>query len=101
MEALYTGQHPNVTGFLGATFYPPRSSILIACEFMDLRSFKDVMAVMQASTKGVSCLPPPSPIAESPFPSRVCLFYIGCVCMWVCACVSMCVWSCVLLLVYV
>ena len=55
MEALYTGQHPNVTGFLGATFYPPRSSILIACEFMDLRSFKDVMVVMQASTKGVSC----------------------------------------------
>jgi len=50
LEQLYTGQHPNVTGFLGATFYPPRSSILIACEFMDLKSFKDVMAVCQAGT---------------------------------------------------
>ena len=79
-----------MTGFLGATFYPPRSSILIACEFMDLRSFKDVMAVMQASTKGVSCLPPPSPTQSTPSPV-VCLFYMGCVCMWVCACVPMCV----------
>lgn len=100
MEALYTGQHPNVTGFLGATFYPPRSSILIACEFMDLRSFKDVMAVMQASTKGVSCLPSLSESQNTPSPV-VCLFYSSCVCMWVCACVSMFVWSCVLLLVYV
>jgi len=48
---LYAGQHPNVTHFLGATFYPPRSSILIACEFMDLRSFKDIMKVCGASQK--------------------------------------------------
>ena len=61
-------KNPNVTGFLGATFYPPRSSILIACEFMDLRSFKDVMAVMQASTKGVSCLPSLSESQNTPSP---------------------------------
>eukprot|EP00277_Geminigera_cryophila_P011975 CAMPEP_0179452182 /NCGR_PEP_ID=MMETSP0799-20121207/36091_1 /TAXON_ID=46947 /ORGANISM="Geminigera cryophila, Strain CCMP2564" /LENGTH=308 /DNA_ID=CAMNT_0021247895 /DNA_START=126 /DNA_END=1052 /DNA_ORIENTATION=- len=57
LEALYTGQHPNVTGFLGATFYPPRSSILIACEFMDLRSFKDVMSVCKAQDKGAGWIP--------------------------------------------
>ena len=57
-----------MTGFLGATFYPPRSSILIACEFMDLRSFKDVMVVMQASTKGVSCLTPPYPNSSTVYP---------------------------------
>ena len=39
---------------VGATFYPPRSSILIACEFMDLRSFKDVMSVCKAQDKVLS-----------------------------------------------
>ena len=38
LETLYAGQHVNITHFLGATFYSPRSSILIACEYMDLRS---------------------------------------------------------------
>mmetsp|Transcript_11006 Transcript_11006/g.24975 ORF Transcript_11006/g.24975 Transcript_11006/m.24975 type:complete len:303 (-) Transcript_11006:83-991(-) len=45
LQNLYSCQHPCVTEFLGCAFYPARSSILIACEYMDLKSFKDLMTI--------------------------------------------------------
>ena len=52
----YSCQHPCVTEFLGCAFYPARSSILIACEYMDLKSFKDMMTLGGAFPEEVNAL---------------------------------------------
>jgi hypothetical protein len=40
----YSSSHPAVVTFFGADFFPDRSSIIIATEFMDFYSVKDVLA---------------------------------------------------------
>jgi len=41
---LYSSAHPSVVAFFGADYFPDRSSIIIATEFMDLYSLKDIVS---------------------------------------------------------
>mmetsp|Transcript_53512 Transcript_53512/g.130761 ORF Transcript_53512/g.130761 Transcript_53512/m.130761 type:complete len:314 (+) Transcript_53512:167-1108(+) len=43
LNTLHSSSHPCVVDFYGADYFQPGSCILIASEFMDLASFKDVM----------------------------------------------------------
>mmetsp|Transcript_35376 Transcript_35376/g.83256 ORF Transcript_35376/g.83256 Transcript_35376/m.83256 type:complete len:300 (-) Transcript_35376:64-963(-) len=44
LQELYSSTHPGVVDFMGADYFPQKGCILIANEYMDLASLKDVMA---------------------------------------------------------
>ena len=43
LSDLYSSHHPNVTAFHGAAYDAQRSECLIAFEYMDQRSLKDIV----------------------------------------------------------
>ena len=55
LPCRYNSIHPGVTTFYGADFFPDRSSIIIATEFMELYSLKDIVA---------QCGAPPFPLSS-------------------------------------
>lgn len=44
LQELYASRHPTVADYYGADYFAEKSCIMIALEFMDMASFKDVRA---------------------------------------------------------
>eukprot|EP00283_Hemiselmis_rufescens_P016124 CAMPEP_0173440474 /NCGR_PEP_ID=MMETSP1357-20121228/22951_1 /TAXON_ID=77926 /ORGANISM="Hemiselmis rufescens, Strain PCC563" /LENGTH=282 /DNA_ID=CAMNT_0014405953 /DNA_START=93 /DNA_END=937 /DNA_ORIENTATION=- len=43
LRELYSSRHPNVTAFYGAAYDEKSSLVMIACEYMDMKSLKDLL----------------------------------------------------------